>query len=291
MSDRVSEFNDFLPPGIAERAEVLGANKAKMAVLPMLLLAVMAGAFIAIGGNFFTVVMTDSQSLPWGVAKAIGGVAFSLGLILVVVGGAELFTGNNLIVIAVASRKATWRQLFRNWLLVYVGNFAGSVATAYLIFLSGQYTFNGGEVGATALRIAEHKCTLDFLPALMLGVYCNALVCLAVWLSMGARSISGKVLGIVFPITAFIAGGFEHCVANMYLVPLGLFVKLFGADGAEGVLQEAILAAPNVTWTAFLVNNLVPVTIGNIIGGTVMVGGVYWLIYRWPRHQAGPAQK
>ena len=286
MDDRISEFNDFLPPHIAEQAEASGAKKAGMAALPMLLLAVLAGAFIAIGGNFYTVVMTDSAALPWGVAKSLGGLAFSLGLILVVVGGAELFTGNSLIVRAVASRRATLLQLLRNWLLVYVGNFAGSIATAYLIFLSTQYTFDGGAVGATAVKIAEHKCSLDFVPALMLGVYCNALVCLAVWLSLGARSISGKVLGIVFPITAFIAGGFEHCVANMYLVPLGIFIKAGGAGGG-GALGEAIGAAPHVNWADFIVHNLVPVTIGNIIGGGVMVGGVYWLIYRWPRHQAG----
>lgn len=286
MDDRISEFNDFLPPYIAEKAEANGAKKAGMAALPMLLLAVLAGAFIAIGGNFYTVVMTGSGALPWGVAKSLGGLAFSLGLILVVIGGAELFTGNILIVMAVASRKATLLQLMRNWLLVYVGNFAGSIATAYLIFLSTQYTFDGGAVGATAVKIAEHKCSLDFVPALMLGVYCNALVCLAVWLSLGARSISGKVLGIIFPITAFIAGGFEHCVANMYLVPLGIFIKAGGAGGG-GVLGEAIGAAPHVNWADFIVNNLVPVTIGNILGGAVMVGGVYWLIYRWPRHQAG----
>ena len=281
MNDEHLSFDDLIPPSIAEKAEAIGTRKANMSFLSMFLLAGLAGAFIALGGNFYTIVVTGAESVPWGIKKTLGGIAFSLGLVLVVIGGAELFTGNNLIAMSVASRRISIRTLLRNWLIVYAGNFAGALATVVLILASRQYTFNDGLVGATAVNIAQHKCNLGFMQAFFLAIYCNALVCLAVWLSMGARMIPGKVLSIVFPITAFIAGGFEHCVANMYLIPLGLMIAEIGPGGSEP-LAAAINSAQQLGWGRFIINNLVPVTLGNIVGGTFLVGAIYWLIYRLP---------
>lgn len=267
-------FDALIPAEMAAKAENTGVRKAGLAFDKLLLLGVLAGAFIGLGAEFATVVTTGTAPvLGFGVTKLLGGLVFSLGLILVVVAGAELFTGNTLIVMAYASRKiSTWR-LLRNWGLAYAGNFVGAVLTAYFLFLSKQYTFNDGAVGVNALNTANAKCALAFWPALFLGVYCNALVCLAVWLCFSARSTTDRILAIVFPITAFVASGFEHCVANMYFIPVGLFIK---SDPAI-VAQAKSVAA--LTWQNFFVHNLLPVTIGNIIGGSVMVGVIYWWVY------------
>jgi len=216
--------------------------------------------------------------------RLAGGVAFSLGLILVVTAGAELFTGNNLIVMAWASRRVSTARLLRNWALVYAGNMAGALATAVLVWLSGQYAFAGGAVGLNALGIAVNKVGLSFFPALVLGILCNALVCLAVWLAMAARTVTDKILAVIFPITAFVAAGFEHCVANMYFIPIGLLIKGDAAFLALVGARPETYAA--LTWHSFLLHNLLPVTIGNIIGGGGLVGLVYWFIYlRGDRHE------
>jgi formate/nitrite transporter len=216
------------------------------------------------------------------VARLLGGLVFSLGLILVIVGGAELFTGNNLIVMAWAGGRVTTTQLLRNWVIVYAGNFVGSLLTAVMMFWSKQYTFGNGAIGQNVLAIANGKVNLEFMQALVLGIFCNALVCLAVWLCIGARSATDKILAIIFPIAAFVAAGFEHSVANMYFIPVGLFVKT-GADAAFwGQIGKTAADYASLTWGNFLINNLLPVTIGNIIGGSVMVGLVYWFIYLRP---------
>jgi formate/nitrite transporter len=194
----------------------------------------------------------------------LAGFAFCLGLILVVVAGAELFTGNALIVMAWAERRVTSAALLRNWAIAYVGNFVGASATAVGVYLSGVHTLGGGKVAATALAIATTKTSLGFGEAFVRGVFCNALVCLAVWLGFSARTTTDKILCIIFPITTFVAAGFEHSIANMYFIPLGLLLQGTG---------EAI------TWTSFLLGNLLPVTLGNVVGGAVMVGFVYWFIY------------
>lgn len=194
--------------------------------------------------------------------------------------GAELFTGNNLIVMGWAGRKVTTRQLLYNWVIVYFGNFIGAIFTALMLFYSRQYTFGGGAIGVNALNIANGKVNLDFVQAIILGIFCNALVCLAVWLCIGARSATDKILAIIFPITAFVAAGFEHSVANMYFIPVGLFIKSDSAFMAQAGLDVANYA--NLTWGNFFLHNLLPVTIGNIIGGAVMVGLVYWFIYLRP---------
>jgi formate transporter FocA len=249
----------------------------------MFALAVLAGAFIAMGAVFSTTVTTGAAGvLAYGVTRILGGLAFCLGLILVVVAGAELFTGNNLIVMAWAGRKVSTVKLLRNWVIVYLGNFVGSVVTAYGMFLSGQYMFGNGAVGLNALNIANAKVAHDFFPALVLGVFCNALVCLAVWLCMSARSTMDKIMAIIFPISAFVAAGFEHSIANMYFIPVALFIK----NGAPEEFWTTIGQTPAdfsaITWGNFFVANLLPVTIGNIIGGALMVGLVYWFIYLRP---------
>ncbi|RMF00427.1 MAG: formate transporter FocA [Chloroflexi bacterium] len=265
---------------MAIKAETIGVKKALMGPRNTVALAVLAGAFIAMGAIFATTVTAGAAGhLSFGITKLVGGLVFCLGLILVIVAGAELFTGNNLIVMAWADGQISLRQVLRNWTLVYVGNFIGSIATAVLMFYSRQYTFGGGAIGLNMLNIAHGKTSLDFGQAIVLGILCNALVCLAVWLCFSARTTTDKILSIIFPITAFVAAGFEHSVANMYFIPMGLFVKM----GAPATFWESIgktaLDFPNLTWGNFFIANLLPVTIGNIIGGSVMVGLVYWFIY------------
>jgi formate transporter FocA len=270
----------FIPPEMAAKAETVGVKKATMGPRNTFALAVLAGAFIALGAVFATTVTTGAGgTLPFGITKLMGGLVFCLGLILVIVAGAELFTGNNLIVMAWADRHISLAQVLRNWAIVYIGNFVGSIATAILMFLTKQYTFGGGAIGLNILNIANGKTNLDFVQALALGIMCNALVCLAVWLCFSARTTTDKILSIIFPITAFVAAGFEHSVANMYFIPMGLFVKM-GAPASfwEAIGQSAADYA-NLTWSNFFLANLLPVTVGNIIGGSVMVGLVYWFIY------------
>lgn len=277
-SDHVSQLDALLPPEMARRAEAVGVRKCGMDGVTTFTLAVLAGAFIALGGVFATTALAGAGAAPWGAVRVLAGVAFSLGLILVVVGGAELFTGNNLIVMAWANGRVSTRALLRNWLIVFAGNFAGAGATAALVYLGGVHHAGGGAFGVTALAIAHAKLELAFTQAIALGVLCNALVCLAVWLTLSARTTADRVLAIVPPISAFVATGFEHSVANMYFVPLGLLITrldpLFAATvGAPARASQAL------TWSAFLSRNLLPVTIGNVIGGAVLVGLVYWFVY------------
>jgi formate transporter len=281
----------LLPAEMAARAEALGVKKAEMPALRMFLLAILAGAFIALGAVFATTVsagaipITDaagkavfSSALPYGVVRLLAGLVFSLGLILVLVGGAELFTGNNLIVMAWASRKVTAAALLRNWAIVYAGNFVGSIGTAALVFLGRQYTFGGNAVGITAVRTAIAKCELGFLQAVALGVLCNTLVCLAVWLTYSARSTTDKILAIIFPISAFVAAGFEHSVANMYYIPYALLIKNLD-PGFLATVSNQIPHVESLSWSSFFLRNLLPVTIGNIIGGAILVAAIYWAIF------------
>jgi formate/nitrite transporter len=270
-------LDPLLPAQVAARAEAIGESKATLPALQLLLLAVLAGAFIALGAGFFTTVTTDT-GMGYGPTRLIGGLAFSLGLVLVVIAGAELFTGNNLMVMAWAARRISTVQLLRAWGIVYLGNFFGAIATALLVALSGQWRFDGNAVGANAVRIAEAKVSLDVVEAFFLGVLCNGLVCLAVWLTYSARSNIDKVVGVVFPITAFVASGFEHSIANMYFVPLGMMIKSDDAVRAASGLDSAQLA--DLDGIHFLLANLIPVTLGNVVGGGLLVAGIYWFIYR-----------
>jgi len=272
-------FDAFPPPGMAAKAEGVGVKKAGLDLLTMFALAILAGAFIGVGAIFATTVLAGTSTLPYGVARLLGGLVFTTGLILVVVGGAELFTGNNLIIMAFASRKVSLGGLLRNWAIVYVGNFVGSIVTAYIMFLSKQYSFGSGAIGLTVLNIGESKTNLGFIQAVALGIMCNALVCMAVWLCFSARSTTDKILSIIPPIAAFVAAGFEHSVANMYFIPVALFVKDMGDPKFFEVIKKTAADFPHLTWGNFFIANLLPVTIGNIIGGAVMVGLVYWFAY------------
>jgi formate transporter len=275
-----SGLDSLPPPQMARRAEEVGVAKAGLSADKLLALGVLAGAFIAMGAIFATTVTAGGSELPYGVVRLLGGLAFSLGLILVVVAGAELFTGNNLIVMAWASRRVSTGRLLWVWALVYVGNFAGAIATAGLMYLTRQYRFGGGVVGEQALAIATAKVELGFTQAVVLGAFCNALVCLAVWLTYSARTTADKILAVIPPIAAFVATGFEHSVANMYFIPFGLFLR---NDESSLASVGSGLDLSDLTWGAFLVDNLLPVTIGNVIGGTVMVAAFYWFVYLRPR--------
>jgi formate/nitrite transporter len=281
----------LLPGEMATRAEYLGVRKAEMPALTMFTLSVLAGAFISLGAIFATTVSAGGMSvtaadgavafnagLPYGVTRLLAGLVFSLGLILVVVGGAELFTGNNMIVMAWASKKVSTYALLRNWGIVYAGNFVGAIGTAVLMLWSKQYTFGTNSVGVAALKIAVGKSSLEFWQALALGILCNALVCMAVWLTYSARSTMDKIAAIIFPITAFVAAGFEHSIANMYFIPYALFIKMFDPDFVASVADK-VPGLEKLTWSAFFLNNLIPVTIGNVIGGAVLVAAIYWSVF------------
>lgn len=278
-----TESNDLdalLPPAIAVRAEDVGVAKAHLQTLPLFSLAVLAGAFIGLGGLFSTTVSAGAAgAVPFGIARLLAGLAFSLGLVLVVVGGAELFTGNTLVVMACASRKITLARMLRCWAIAWAGNFAGAAGTAALVVLSGQYRFGGGSVGHAALSAADAKAALDVVPAFTLGVLCNTLVCLAVWMCLGARTSGAKVALIVGPVAAFVAAGLEHSVANMYFLPLALWIKAYAPAEFWSAIARTPEAFPHLTWGNFLIGNLVPVTLGNVVGGALLVGGVYWSIY------------
>jgi formate/nitrite transporter len=268
---------------MAERMEDVGVRKAHLGFWSLFALAVLAGAFIGLGAEFSTLAVTDS-GLGFGLNKVLGGLVFSLGLILVVIAGAELFTGNNLIVMAWVSGKLTLGQVMRNWVIVYAGNLVGSLVTVLLVYLTGQWAFADHHVGATALNIATAKVNLSFAQGLARGILCNALVCLAVWLCLSARSVTDKILAIVFPITAFVASGFEHSIANMYFIPMGLLLKgepeVLAAAGKAASKAASDLANLNLHGLAA---NLFSVTTGNIFGGGFMVAVVYWFIYRRPQ--------
>jgi formate/nitrite transporter len=253
-------FECYSPREIAERVENVGVAKANLPFLPMAALGVLAGGFIGLGALFSTLVLSDG-ALGFAVARVLAGLVFSLGLILVVIAGAELFTGNNLLVMACVARRISFGKLLANLCIVYVANFIGAAGLAAIVALSGHAQMNDGAVGRTAVAIATAKVALPFGEAFFRGVLCNLLVCLAVWLAMAGRSVADKILAVVFPISAFVAAGFEHSVANMYFIPLGIF--LHGDIG-----------------TADLLRNLVPVTLGNLVGGAGMVGLVYHTIYR-----------
>lgn len=286
MTETSAPVLDALPPAqIARKAELVGETKAAMDWLDTVVLSVLAGAFIGLGAVFSATVVAGGDELPYGVVRLLAGVAFSLGLILVVVAGAELFTGNNLVVMAWASRRVSTVRLARNWGLVYVGNLVGALGTVALVVIARQYTFGSGAVGETLLRIGATKSGLGFVQAIALGALCNALVCLAVWLAYGARSTADKVLAIVPPITAFVALGFEHSIANMTFLPLALIVK---HDRDFVASLDAPPDTTDLTVGNAILGNLVPVTIGNIIGGALMVGAVYWVVYlRGDRADAG----
>jgi formate transporter len=277
-----------MPADIARRAEAVGVAKASTRLDRLVVLGVLAGAFVSLGAVFSTAVTAGPGMAP-GVRRLLGGLTFSLGLVLVVVAGAELFTGNALIVIATASRRVRVRALLRNWLIVYLANFAGAVLTTLIVYWSGLYESSASALGVRALDVAAIKTSLGTREAMLSGVLANALVCLAVWLSLSARSVADKVVAVVFPVTAFVAAGFEHSIANMYFIPAGLFIKAWAPTRFWAAAGVDAADYPTVTWSKFLLGNLLPVTIGNIVGGALLVGLVYWFVYR--RHAEADASQ
>ncbi len=272
-----SLFDAYAPAQMARRVEVAGVAKAGLPLLPLFTLALLAGAFIAFGAMLFTLTMTN-HGLGLGPSRILGGITFSLGLVLVVIGGAELFTGNLLLVMGWADRKIATVALLRNWGVAYVGNLAGAVAMAILAYWSGYMDLGSGAVGATAVKIAAAKVELDFTTAFVRGLMCNTLVCLAVWLCFAAHDVIGKIFAILFPITAFVALGFEHSIANMFFIPVGML-----AAGNDAYLAAAGLpgGVGGLTLAGFM-GNLVPVTLGNMVGGGLFVAGTYYLVYLRP---------
>lgn len=279
-------LDSLMPSDMAAKAEMIGVKKACLDFWSTFVLAVLAGAFISLGAIFATTVGAGGSELAFGVNRLIMGTVFSLGLILVIVGGAELFTGNTLIVMAWAGRRVSTPQVLRNWTIVFCGNFVGALGTAMLNFGADQYTLGNGIVGVAALAAANAKCELDFRPALGLGILCNTLVCLAVWMSFSARTVIDRVVVIVAPVAAFVAAGFEHSVANMYFVPFALMIKHLAPESFWAAAGKTPADFPAITVEGFLVHNLIPVTIGNIIGGALLVGVVYWFVYL--RHRKPP---
>jgi len=259
----------YIPADMAKRAEASAVRKANRDLLSALFLAIQAGAFIAFGAAFFTHVIHDS-TLGIGLTKLLGGLAFSLGLILVIIAGADLFTGDTLMVMACYSRSIKINQMLRSWLIVLIGNLIGALAIVLLVYLSGHWLENNGAIGTIALEIAHAKINLTYTQAFASGMLCNVLVCLAIWLCYSARSVTDKILAIIFPITAFVAMGFEHSIANMYFLPAGW---LLSHQPAFASLYAQPITLP------LILQNLIPVTIGNMVGGAIFVGTVYWILY------------
>ena len=281
----INQIDPHSPADVADRLQAIGVNKARMPVSKVIMLAILAGAFISLGAMYYTVVMTD-PSPSWGAAKMLGGIAFSLGFILVVIAGAELFTGNNLIVMAWANRLISGSEILRNWVLVYIGNMIGAFITLLMVYLSGYLHAHDNQVGVTAIGIALHKVDHTFIEAFFLGVFCNALVCLASWMTYAARSVTDKILSILMPISAFVAMGFEHCIANMFMIPLGIIASLDTAITQAGSFTDQNLILLN---TQGFMSNIVPVTLGNIVGGAGLVAFIYYFIYlRGTSSQDGP---
>ena len=270
--DNLFSFDAYAPKEIAARVENIGVAKTQIPLLSLIMLGMLAGVFIGLGALYFVLIKSD-PSVGFAAGQALGGLAFSLGLILVVVAGAELFTGNNLLAMAWADGKISSAALLKNWLLVCLSNFVGAAGLALLVFYSGHPAMNSGAIAQKYLAIAEAKCALPFWTAFFRGVLCNILVCMAVWMAFAGRTVTDKAIAIIFPISAFVAAGFEHSIANMYLIPMGILLKLSG--GYEGIFEA-------VSWSG-LVGNLLPVILGNLTGGSLMVGIVYYIIYLRPK--------
>jgi formate/nitrite transporter len=265
-------FDAYSSKEIAGRVENVGVTKARLPLLSMVMLGMLAGAFIGLGALYFVLVVSDA-TLGFALSRVLGGIVFSLGLLLVVVAGAELFTGNNLLVMAWADGKLTTWDVLRNWIVVCAANFVGALGLAVIVFLSGHADMNGGAIGKTYLNIATAKVSMPFWTAFFKGVLCNVLVCMAVWMTLAGRSVTDKMIAIVFPISAFVAAGFEHSIANMYVIPLAMMLKSAGValpPGGEAIGVQG------------MVENLVPVIAGNLVGGSVLVALVYHIIYRRP---------
>lgn len=279
---QISSRDAYSPLQTAAVVRNKALKRARLRITQTFILSILAGIFIGMGAQFATFVTSDS-TFHFGATSLITGIVFSLGLILVETAGAELFTGNNLNIVGYLSKSITTRELLKIWVIVYIGNFIGGLMMVYLMYGARQWEFFHFMTGAKALLIAHKKVNLSFMAAFSRGLLCNALVCLSVWLCYSGRNLADKVLSVIFPIGGFVASGFEHCVANMYFIPMGLMLrKNPDVVAVAGKIAGKSLDLSLLTWKGFLVNNLFPVTLGNFVGGVVLIGIVFWFIYLRP---------
>lgn len=279
MTIQQADNKDCISPSevASSIAKKVMPQKAHYSLLKMFLLAIAAGAFVAFGAHSCLTVMTGTLNISWGIAKLIGGVVFSTGLMMVVLTGAELFTGNVLMTFSLFEKKITLFELLKNWLVVYLGNFTGAIIIASLVFLTGASKNCNNALGVMSLSSATAKVNLTFIQAFTSGILCNWLVCLAVWMAACSRRIIGKIFAIFFPIMIFVASGYEHCVANMFFIPEGIFTKtLPEVVNISNIAPELL---QNLTWQGFVVNNLIPVTLGNVLGAVLFVVLLFWMAY------------
>lgn len=278
----MSTQNYLTPSEIAEATIQTGIKKSKMTIVNMVILGILAGAFIAFAAEGSNMAAFNLFAKPetYGLGKVLAGAVFGTGLMLVLIAGGELFTGNTMIIAGVLEKKVSIKAMLKNWFFVYVGNFIGSIFIAYMMNKSGLFSSGDNMLGAVTIKIAAYKVGLTFMQAFYLGIMCNWLVCLGVWMAYGAKDMTGKIFAIFFPIWLFITSGFEHSVANMYYIPAGIMAKdnktLADAAAVLGVTQEKL---SHLNWDMFFTNNLIPVTLGNIVGGSVFVAAVYWYVY------------
>ncbi|PSW04051.1 formate transporter FocA [Photobacterium lipolyticum] len=273
------QFDSLLPPQMAEKAADIGVSKATKDPIKSFMLAITAGLHIGIAFVFYTTVTTGAGDMAWGMTRLVGGIAFSLGLILVIITGGELFTSSVLTLVARASGKITWKSLCVNWTMVYVGNLIGALLLVGIMLVTKQYMSADGGVGINTMKIAQHKLHHDFFQAVALGIMCNVLVCIAVWMTFSGRSLTDKILVTILPVAMFVSAGFEHCIANMFQVPMAIGIKTLASPEFWQMSGMNPADFADLTLGNFIINNLIPVTIGNIIGGGVFVGIGYWLIY------------
>lgn len=269
----------FTPAEMAKIAEDGAVYKATKNQFYSFLSAIIAGGFIAIAFVFYTTTQVGSGSMPWGMAKLIGGLMFSLGVIMCVVFGAELFTSSTLTAVARATDRITWKQMFRNWVTVYFGNFVGALSIVALIWFAGQIMAANGQWGLTILKTAQHKIHHTWIEAFSLGIFCNIMVCVAVWMSYAGRSLTDKSFIMMLPIAMFVASGFEHCVANMFMIPMGIMIEHFASPEFWTAINVDPATFADLDLHHFLVKNLVPVTLGNIVGGAFFIGLMQWFLH------------
>lgn len=265
---------DLTPVEVAEKTVNIAIKKISLKSYQTMVLAIMGGFFIGLGSMFATSLSANGPSVPYGINMLIKGLAFTLGLVAVLVAGGELFTGNMLMIVALLDKKIKLGALLRNWGIVYVGNFIGALIVALGIAASKHYTFGDGAISETIFHLATDKLSYGFFSALLLGIFCNFCVCLAAWMAYSARSTGGKIIAMSLPIIALVAGGFEHSIANMYFIPVAFFIRLFNP-----AFVSSLGTFENLTLPRFFLNNLIPVTIGNMIGGAFFIGAIYWFAY------------
>ncbi len=286
MTQAQANIQYFSPMEMMAEAEKFALSKAKKTSSMTLSLAVMAGAFIGLAFLFYITVTTGSAGAGWGLSRFAGGLAFSMGLILIVICGGELFTSSVLTSIAWANKQITFGKMLKTWGKVYVGNFIGAMLLLAIVTAAGLYQMDNGQWGLNALNIAQHKLHHTAIQAFALGILCNLLVCLAIWLTFSSANAMTKAVMTILPVAMFVSSGFEHCVANMFMVPLGIVIQTFAPESFWTQVGVAQAQYADLNITQFVTANLIPVTLGNIVGGSVLVGLANWSIYRRPQLKA-----